>query len=67
MKNLGASLELIAKGHVTPQLQVDSMANLPSVLHDLHAGKIVGRVALIPEGMEGVSGTDQYRTRVSPN
>lgn len=66
MENMRASLQLIAKGHLTPQLQVDSMANFPSVLHDLHAGKIVGRVALIPEGMEGVSGTDLYRTRVSP-
>jgi len=51
-----ASLDLIAKGVITPQVEVDSMANLPQVLHDLHAGKIKSRVALIPEGMEEAIG-----------
>lgn len=50
--DLEASLDLIAKGVITPQVVTGSMANFPSILEDLHAGKVKSRIALVPEGME---------------
>lgn len=47
-----SSLDLIAKGFIVPQVEMDSLANLPQVLESLHAGKIRSRMVLVPEGME---------------
>lgn len=46
-----ASLDLIARGVLTPQVEMDSMANFPRVLQGLHEGKIKSRIALVPEGI----------------
>lgn len=48
-------LRLIAKGIIAPQVTEASMEHFPTVLHDLHAGKIKGRVALVPEGLKTVN------------
>lgn len=50
--DLEASLNLIAKGVVKPQVVTGRMADFPTVLADLHSGKIKSRIVLIPEGLE---------------
>ncbi|KAK5461074.1 hypothetical protein LTS15_003137 [Exophiala xenobiotica] len=47
-----ASLDLIAKGVITPQVETGSMKDFPRILDDLHNGKIKSRIALVPEGIE---------------
>ncbi|KAK4941748.1 hypothetical protein LTR10_018352 [Elasticomyces elasticus] len=47
-----ACLDLIAKGVLVPQVIEGSMRDFPTILEDLHHGKIKGRIALIPEGLE---------------
>lgn len=43
-----ACLHLISTGALVPQVAEESMVNFPTVLEDLHCGKIKGRVVLIP-------------------
>ncbi|KAK5424743.1 hypothetical protein LTR83_000333 [Exophiala xenobiotica] len=50
--DLEASLDLIAKGVITPQVETGSMKDFPQILDDLHNGKIKSRIALVPEGIE---------------
>lgn len=50
--DLEASLDLIAKGIVKPQVETGSMKDFPRILDDLHHGKIKSRIALVPEGIE---------------
>ncbi len=40
-------LDLIAQGVIKPQVRPGRLEDFPSVLRDLEAGKIEGRVALI--------------------
>jgi len=40
-------LDLIAQGVIKPQVKPGRLEDFPSVLRDLEAGKIEGRVALI--------------------
>jgi alcohol dehydrogenase, propanol-preferring len=56
LEDLRASLDLIVKGIITPRVEMDSLANLPQVLKNLHEGKIKSRMALIPEGVEDMVG-----------
>lgn len=49
--DLRASLDLIAKGVIKPQVETGSLADFDKVLADLHAGKIKSRIALVPEGL----------------
>ena len=49
--DIRASLDLIAKGVITPQVETTSMDNFPQVVRDLHEGKIRSRMVLIPEGL----------------
>lgn len=46
-----ASLDLVAKGVIRPQVETGNLAEFPKVLADLHAGKIKSRIALVPEGL----------------
>lgn len=41
-------LDLISKKIVRPQVETGDMKDFPSVLQDLHEGKIKSRMALIP-------------------
>ena len=50
--DLEASLDLIAKGVITPQVESGSMKDFPQILDDLHNGKIKSRIALVPEGID---------------
>lgn len=50
--DLEKSLDLIAKGVITPQVVTGSLADFPQILDDLHSGKIKSRIALVPEGIE---------------
>ena len=59
-----ASLDLILRGVIVPQVEVDSLANLPRVLEDLHAGKVKSRAVLIPEWVERGEGEGRYRSRI---
>lgn len=52
--DLRASLELVAKGIITPQVEIGKLADFPTVLQDLHSGKIKSRIVLVPEGIEDV-------------
>jgi alcohol dehydrogenase, propanol-preferring len=45
-------LQMISKGQIKPQVKMEKMENFPQVLQDLHSGKINGRVALAPKGIE---------------
>ncbi|KIW20725.1 hypothetical protein PV08_01302 [Exophiala spinifera] len=49
--DLEASLDLIAKGVITPQVETGEMKDFPKILDDLHHGKIKSRIVLVPEGM----------------
>lgn len=49
--DLQASLDLVARGVIQPQVETGSLADFPQVLADLHAGKIKSRIALVPEGL----------------
>ncbi|EXJ59319.1 uncharacterized protein A1O5_12200 [Cladophialophora psammophila CBS 110553] len=51
VEDLVACLVLIGQGVIKPQVVTGSMADFPSVLEDLHAGKIQSRIALVPEDM----------------
>ncbi|SMR60928.1 unnamed protein product [Zymoseptoria tritici ST99CH_1E4] len=42
-------LELVAKGAVTPEIELGSINDLPQVLEDLDNGKIRGRKVLMPD------------------
>jgi propanol-preferring alcohol dehydrogenase len=46
-----ASLDLVARGVIKPQVETGHLAEFPKVLADLHAGKIKSRIALVPEGL----------------
>jgi alcohol dehydrogenase, propanol-preferring len=48
-EELRASLDLIARGVITPQVDTAPLSDLAKVLHDLHDGKIKSRIALVPE------------------
>lgn len=50
--DLEASLDLIAKGVITPQVETGHMKDFPQILDDLHNGKIKSRIVLVPEGVE---------------
>lgn len=50
--DLEASLDLIAKGVITPQVETGHMKDFPKILDDLDNGKIKSRIVLVPEGME---------------
>ena len=52
--DLRASLDLIAKGVIVPQVQLGKLADFPTILQDLHSGKIKSRIVLVPEGIENV-------------
>ncbi|KIX94010.1 uncharacterized protein Z520_10347 [Fonsecaea multimorphosa CBS 102226] len=52
VEDLVASLDLISRGVITPQVETGSMADFPKVLEDLHAGRVKSRIALVPEGMQ---------------
>jgi propanol-preferring alcohol dehydrogenase len=43
------ALDLMSKGILTPQVQTGSIEQLPEVLKDLDAGKIKGRMVLLPD------------------
>lgn len=49
--DIEACLELVDQGVLIPQVVTGSLKDLPSLLEDLHEGKIKSRIALIPEGM----------------
>ncbi|KAK5064446.1 hypothetical protein LTR84_000279 [Exophiala bonariae] len=49
--DLRASLDLVAKGIIKPQVETGRLEDFPKVLADLHAGKIKSRIALVPEGV----------------
>lgn len=49
--DIEASLDLIAKGVIKPQVETGSLADFQRILADLHAGKIKSRIALVPEGL----------------
>lgn len=48
-KSLEASLDLVAKKIVKPQVVTRSLNDLPQALEDLHHGKVKSRVVLVPE------------------
>lgn len=52
--DIEACLQLIAKGVLVPQVEEASMEHFPTILHDLHHGKIKGRIALVPEDMKAL-------------
>ena len=45
-------LKMISKGQIKPQVKMEKMEDFPQVLQNLHSGKINGRVALVPKGIE---------------
>jgi len=50
--DIEACLDLIANGVLVPQVTTASMRDFPTILDDLHNGKVKSRIALIPEGMD---------------
>ena len=50
--DIEACLDLIAKGVLVPQVTTASMRDFPTILDDLHEGKVKSRIAMLPEGME---------------
>jgi propanol-preferring alcohol dehydrogenase len=50
--DIKACLDLIAKGRLSPQVVTGRLEDFPTVLDDLHAGKIKIRIALVPEGFD---------------
>ncbi|XP_014562780.1 hypothetical protein COCVIDRAFT_83764 [Bipolaris victoriae FI3] len=48
-KSLEASLDLVAKKIVKPQVVTRSLNDLPQALEDLHHGKVKSRMVLVPE------------------
>lgn len=44
-----ACLDLIAGGHLVPQVSEADMKDFPSILEDLHHGKFKGRIVLVPD------------------
>lgn len=55
LSDVEACLDLISKGVLVPQVDTASLKDFPTILEDLHEGKVKSRIALIPEGMEEVS------------
>lgn len=49
VQDLKEVLDLIAMGHIKPQVSEGKLEDFPTVLHALGEGKIKGRVALIHE------------------
>lgn len=52
--NMEACLDLIAKGLLVPQVVEGNMKDFPTILDDLHHGKVKGRVVLVPEDVKNV-------------
>lgn len=48
-KDLRETLDLIAKGVLTPIVVNSRLQDLPKVMRDLEAGKVQGRIALLFE------------------
>jgi propanol-preferring alcohol dehydrogenase len=46
-QDLKQVLSLIAKGTIQPQVATKTLKDFPTVLRDLHDGKIKGRIALL--------------------
>lgn len=44
-----ACLDLIANGHLVPQVREGKMSDFPKILKDLHEGKFKGRMVLVPD------------------
>lgn len=49
--DMEAGLDLIARGALVPQVELDKLSNLPEVLDRLHHGKVKSRIVLIPDGI----------------
>ncbi|EXJ61037.1 hypothetical protein A1O7_05190 [Cladophialophora yegresii CBS 114405] len=47
--NIKDCLNLIQNGALVPQISRGKMKDFPTILDDLHAGKIVGRMVMLPE------------------
>lgn len=47
VKDLEEVLELISQNKITPQVETSNLGSFPTVLEDLCAGKISGRMALL--------------------
>ncbi|KIX99557.1 uncharacterized protein Z520_05133 [Fonsecaea multimorphosa CBS 102226] len=52
IQDVEACLDLIKRKVIVPQVVKGSLKHFPTLLEDLHHGKIKGRVAMIPEGLE---------------
>ncbi|KIW88091.1 uncharacterized protein Z519_11201 [Cladophialophora bantiana CBS 173.52] len=52
IQDVEACLDLIQKHVIIPHVVTESLKDFPTLLEDLHHGKIKGRVAMIPEGLD---------------
>lgn len=49
LSNIEACLDLIQKGVLVPQVTKGKMKDFPTILDDLHHGKIQGRMVMLPD------------------
>lgn len=49
ISDVKACLDLIAEGHLVPQVSEGSMRDFPVILEDLHHGRFTGRMVLVPD------------------
>ena len=49
VSDLEEVLQLVARGAIKPRVEHGTLENFPTVLKDLVAGKVKGRIALIQE------------------